>query len=167
MKNKKKLVILTLFTLFAVSTTMAQMIDQPIKWNGKIVHVEKNIYEVQAIGVFDADKQNWHIYDLGPYTDGPNPTSLTLTLPSSIRLNGKPYLLTKAKKMFDAMFNMEIGICEGKVIVAQRVEVSAKDSTDVVAVIEWMTCDDGTCLPPTEKEIKLKLPPAVDVTKTK
>src|SRR3989339_1328915 len=154
MKNSKNFLIIILFSLFTTISATAQMIDQPIKWSGKIVHIEKNIYEVQAIGVFDSDKQNWHIYDLGPYTDGPNPTSLSLRLPSSVRLDGKVYLLTKAKKLFDAMFNMEIGICEGKVIIAQRVEVSAKDSTNITALIEWMTCDDGTCLPPTEKEIK-------------
>ena len=161
-----KLILLTLVSLFLGSFLMAQMTSQPLQWKSKVVHIQGNIYEVQAIGIFDEDKTEWHTYDLGPYKDGPNPTSLTLTLPASVKLNGKTYIASKVKKIFDTMFNMEIGICEEKVVVAQRVEVSSGDSTEILATIEWMTCDNGTCLPPTEKDFKLKLPPATGVKKS-
>jgi len=139
------------------------MVSQPIKWSSKVSHVEGNIYEVQAIGIFDEGKSDWHIYDLGPYEDGPNPTALIVELPSDAKLVGKNYIKTKVTKIFDQMFGMEIGICEDKVIVAQKVEVTSKDSTAILATIEWMTCDNGTCLPPTEKDFKINLPPATGV----
>lgn len=161
-----KLILLTLVSFLLGSSLMAQMTGQPLQWSSKIVHIQGNIYEVQAIGIFDEDKTDWHTYDLGPYPDGPNPTSLTLTLPAGVKLNGKTYIASKVKKIFDTMFNMEIGICEEKVVVAQRVEVSSGDSTEILATIEWMTCDNGTCLPPTEKDFKLKLPPATGAKKS-
>ena len=161
-----KLLIITLVSLLLGSSLMAQMVSQPLSWSSKVVHIEGNIYEVQAIGIFDIDKTDWHIYDLGPYQDGPNPTALTLDLPSGVKLVGKPYIASKVKKIFDTMFNMEIGICEEKAVVAQKVEVTSSDSTQILATIEWMTCDNSTCLPPTEKDFKLKLPPATGVTKS-
>jgi len=161
-----KLFLLTLVSLLLGSSLMAQMVSQPLSWSSKVVHIEGNIYEVQAIGIFDVDKTDWHIYDLGPYQDGPNPTALTLVLPSGVKLVGKPYIASKVKKIFDTMFNMEIGICEEKVVVAQKVEVTSSDSTQILATIEWMTCDNSTCLPPTEKDFKLKLPPAIGVKKS-
>ncbi len=165
--KKHFLSVFLLFFLIAVtsgSALMAQMVSQPVKWSSKVVHIKDNIYEIQTIGVIDEDKPDWHLYDLGPYEDGPNPTSLTLELPAGVKLVGKNYLLTKPKKIFDEMFNMEIGICEGKIIVAQKVEVTSKDSTNILAIVEWMTCDNSTCLPPTDKEFKLKLPPAIPGT---
>ncbi|MFA6334074.1 MAG: thioredoxin family protein [Bacteroidales bacterium] len=162
MKNLK-LTLTTLISLLLCSALTAQMVSQPIKWSSKVSHVEGNIYEVQAIGIFDEGKSDWHIYDLGPYEDGPNPTALIVELPSDAKLVGKNYIKTKVTKIFDQMFGMEIGICEDKVIVAQKVEVTSKDSTAILATIEWMTCDNGTCLPPTEKDFKINLPPATGV----
>ncbi len=166
MKNKQLLLIIFAL-IISCSSIMGQMVDQPIKWNGKVNHIQGNIYEIQAIGIFDQDKSDWHTYDLGPYDDGPNPTSLTIDLPQGAKLIGKNYILTKVSKVFDQMFNMEIGICEEKIIVAQRVEVTTGDSSQITATIEWMTCDNSTCLPPAEKDFKLKLPPATGVVKQK
>ncbi|MEN6618855.1 MAG: thioredoxin family protein [Rikenellaceae bacterium] len=163
---KKQFLFLLVFLIYfpTGSALMAQMITQPLSWSIQVNPVNANIYEIAVIGVIDESRSEWHIYDLGPYTDGPNPTSLTLELSSGVKLVGSNYLLTKVKKVFDEMFGMEIGICEGKIIVAQKVEVTAKDSVEIDAIVEWMTCDNSTCLPPTEKEFKIKLPPAAPVS---
>ncbi len=164
MKNFK-LILATFISVFLCASLSAQMVSQPIKWSSKVAHLDGNIYEIQAIGVFDQGKSEWHTYDLGPYEDGPNPTSLTVEIKSGAKLVGKNYIKTKVNKVFDKMFGMEIGICAEKVIVAQKVEVTSKDSASVIAVIEWMTCNDGTCLPPADKEFKIKLPPATGAVK--
>lgn len=56
MKNQKKIVLLILFSIFSLTVVIAQNVVQPVKWIGKVVQIENNIYEVQAIGVFEADK---------------------------------------------------------------------------------------------------------------
>lgn len=136
------------------------MVTQPIVWSSKIVALENNLYEIQIIGVLDENRSEWHIYDLGPYVDGPTPTTLVFDNLKGAELIGKPYLLTKAKKKFDEMFGMEIGICEENVIVAQKIKVTSPDSVSILAIIEWQACDDQSCLPPTDKEFKIKLPGA-------
>jgi thiol:disulfide interchange protein DsbD len=158
---KKLLLFTLLLTLTFFKTELsAQMVTQPIVWSSKIVALENNLYEIQIIGVLDENRSEWHIYDLGPYVDGPTPTTLVFDNLKGAELIGKPYLLTKAKKKFDEMFGMEIGICEENVIVAQKIRVTSPDSVSILAIIEWQACDDQSCLPPTDKEFKIKLPGA-------
>ncbi|MDP3437572.1 MAG: hypothetical protein Q8S04_10030, partial [Bacteroidales bacterium] len=68
------------------------MVTQPIVWSSKIVALENNLYEIQIIGVLDENRSEWHIYDLGPYVDGPTPTTLVFDNLKGAELIGKPYL---------------------------------------------------------------------------
>ena len=160
MKRLLFLTVLFTLTFFRGGELQAQMVAQPIAWSTKIVALENNTFEIQIIGTIDEDKSEWHIYDLGPYVDGPTPTTLTFEIAKGAELVGKPYMLTKSKKKFDEMFGMEIGICEERAVFAQKVKVTSADSVSILAIIEWQACDNQSCLPPTEKEFKIKLPGA-------
>lgn len=160
MKRLLFLTVLFTLTFFRGAELQAQMVAQPIAWSTKIVALENNTFEIQIIGTIDEDKSEWHIYDLGPYVDGPTPTTLTIEPAKGFELVGKPYMLTKSKKKFDEMFGMEIGICEERAVFAQKVKVTSTDSVSFLAIIEWQACDDQSCLPPTEKEFNIKLPGA-------
>ncbi|OFY44994.1 MAG: hypothetical protein A2X18_13705 [Bacteroidetes bacterium GWF2_40_14] len=150
------------FLLFLISCTTyelsAQIVAQPVTWISKIVTFEKNIHEIQLVGTFDEECREWHIYDLGPYEDGLTPTSLTIETIAGVKLIGKPYLLTKVTKTFDERFGMEIGICENRVVVVQKVKVTSVDSVAFIAVIKWQACDYHSCLSPILKEFVIKLP---------
>ncbi|MHC1778941.1 MAG: cytochrome c biogenesis protein CcdA [Bacteroidales bacterium] len=160
MKRLLFLTVLFTLTFFQKTDLQAQMVAQPIAWSTKIVALENNTFEIQIIGTIDEDRSEWHIYDLGPYVDGPTPTTLTFDIAKGAELVGKPYMLTKSKKKFDEMFGMEIGICEERAVFAQKVKVTSADSVSFLAIIEWQACDDQSCLPPTEKEFKIALPGA-------
>lgn len=45
------------------------------------------------------------------------------------------------------MFGMEIGTFSGKALFTQRVRLTAAQAK-VRAAIEWMICDDKSCMPP-------------------
>lgn len=158
------------FTLFSIPLN-AQLINQPIKWSSRFVDLGAGLYEIQITGVISDDKKDWHIYDLGPYTDGPTPTSLVIILPqtkdSNAQIEGLPYLLTPVKQKFDEMFGMEIGVCQDRVTVAQKIRVKGVDSIKVIAVIEWQACDNSSCLPPTEREFSITLPGLAEKTSEK
>jgi len=160
MKRLLFLTVLFTLTLFQSKEISAQMVAQPIAWSSKVVALENNVFEIQIIGTIDEDRSDWHIYDLGPYVDGPTPTTLTIEPAKGTELVGKPYMLTKSKKKFDEMFGMEIGICEERAVFAQKVKVTSADSVSLLVIIEWQACDDQSCLPPTEKEFSIKLPGA-------
>ena len=144
----------------------AQRVEQPVSWSYNVIAEGNAVFRVEVIGRFDPERPEWHIYGLGPYDNGPTPTSLVveaagaLAKASSFELVGKPYLLTPEKRKYDEMFGMEIGICEDKVIIAQKVRVLSADSVSLLAIVEWQACDDQSCLPPTDKEFVIKLPGA-------
>lgn len=151
----KKLFLSLVLSIFALNV-FAQG-ENPVSWSSKVENVKDNVYEIQLVGSIQG---KWHIYDLGPYQDGPISTTIAVSGGQGVKVVGKPYIKTKVHKYFDQMFNMEIGTCENGVVIAQKVEVSAPAATEVKITIEWQTCDDGSCLPPTDEELKVKLPAA-------
>ena len=152
----KKITFTLMLCIFAITNVFAQFVEQPIKWKSELVKIEENIYELQAQGTIS--DQKWHIYDLGPYEGGPNPTIFTVETGDKAKLIGKPYIKTKIKKSFDELFEMEIGYCVGNPIIAQKIEILTDTKSEITAIIEWQACDDGSCLPPTDHEFKIMLP---------
>ncbi len=152
----KKLVSLLSLSLLTISALFGQMTEQPVKWQSKLVEKGGNLYEVQIIG--QIDNKEWHIYDLGPYVDGPIPTSVKIEHSGNVKLSGKNYLLTPVHKAFDDIFQMEIGTMNGKFIIAQKVELTKNTKSKITAIVEWQACNDQNCLPPTEEELVIDLP---------
>ena len=105
--------------------------DNPVLWRSKVGNVGENIYEIQFKASIEGD---WHIYDLGPYNDGPISTTVELQ-GSGFKKVGNPYLLTKAHKKFDEAFGMEIGTCEDGTIIGQKVEVTTDKASTIDALI--------------------------------
>ncbi|MDD2426811.1 MAG: thioredoxin family protein [Eubacteriales bacterium] len=200
-----------LFSFFVIFYTSAaysngrsfpQPTSQPVSWSCGVVAEGGGIFRVEVRGDFDPERPEWHIYGLGPYENGPTPTSLVVEAAvgfgaagggggaaaaaddaaggaaaggaggvgvtdgsgttrgdsSAFELVGGPYLLTEEYRKYDEMFGMEIGICEDKVVIAQKVRVLSADSVALLAIVEWQACDDQSCLPPTDKEFVIKLP---------
>ncbi len=54
------------------------------------------------------------------------------------------------------MFQMEIGTFSGKAQFAQRVTLTARRRRS--RPIEWMICDDTSCMPPEDTELTITLP---------
>ncbi len=150
----KKLFLAVLAMTMAFSA-FAQM-ENPVSWSGKANKVDGNVYEIVLTGDITGD---WHIYDLGPYEGGPIATSVTVA-GEGVKVLDKPYLLTPAHRGYDELFGMEIGTCDSGVQIAQKVEVISADAVVAKVTVEWQTCSAGSCLPPTDEEIIVKLPAA-------
>ncbi len=161
----KKLAKLFFALIFFACTTAvyAQSFDQPVSWSSQVEKIGENLYEMQFHGAIEG---KWHIYDLGPYDGGPNPTVLKIEEVAGVKLVGTPYIKSDVHKAFDEMFNMEIGTCENGVVLAQKVEVSSASPITLTANIEWQACDNGSCLPPADEDVMVKLPAAAGVAVT-
>lgn len=100
----------------------------------------------------------WHIYDLGPYDDmGPNATTVVFEPNESVTLVGGIESLTRPVRVFDSLFALEIGYFEQTARLAQTVRVKAGVKTELKARVEWMACNDESCLPPDEKDFTIAL----------
>lgn len=129
--------------------------ENPVSWSAKVENLGGNQYEIVLTGDIEGD---WHIYDLGPYVDGPIATSVVVA-GDGVKAVGEPYLKTEPHKAYDESFGMEIGTCDSGVQIAQKVEVTGAAAV-VKVTVEWQTCNVGSCLPPTDEELTVKLPAA-------
>ena len=150
-----KKILFSLVALIIGISAYAQM-ENPVSWSGKANKVDGNIYEIVLTGDITGD---WHIYDLGPYEGGPIATSVTVA-GEGVKALDKPYLLTPAHRGYDELFGMEIGTCDSGVQIAQKVEVTSAEAVAAKVTVEWQTCSAGSCLPPTDEEVIVKLPAA-------
>jgi thiol:disulfide interchange protein DsbD len=132
--------------------------EQPVSWSSTTKTLEENVVEISFIGSITPD--TWHIYDLGPYVNGPNPTSISIDLAGNAELIGEPYITTPVHKAYDNIFKMEIGTCDNGVTISQKVRLLNNNASQIVATVEWQACSEGACLPPDEQAIAINLPAA-------
>lgn len=152
----KKIYLFTLLFFGISFNGFSQMVENPVKWKSSLEKVDGNIYEIILEGTI-SDKA-WHIYDLGPYEYGPNPTIVTVEGEERVRLIDAPYVKSEVHKSYDDIFEMEIGYCIGDPIIAQKIELLSKEKSEIKVIVEWQACDEGSCLPPTDYELSIELP---------
>ncbi len=139
---------LTIFVL-CLSIAAARGQENPVRWKGSVEDKGGGRYTlVMTAAIADG----WHMYDLGPYEGGPNATAIKFAAADGVSLDGELVQKTKSKRIFDQMFEMEIGYFEHKAVFEQSVTLSVPTAT-VKAEIEYMVCDDRNCIPPTEAEL--------------
>lgn len=127
--------------------------QNPVSWKTSVTQIEDSVYQI----IFEADIENrWHLYDIGPYENGPNATAFTFDLPENVNLTGTIEMIDKPVKKFDDMFGMEIGSFEKKARFAQKVKLLT-ESASLKANVEWMVCDDRQCLPPTDEDFTINI----------
>ena len=96
------------------------------------------------------------MYDGGPYGGGPTATTIVLTPGEGVQLDGPVEQLTKAHTYYDELFGMQIGTLSGKPRFAQKVHLATAKGT-VTAQLEWMICNDSSCMPPDETELTIEI----------
>ena len=125
----------------------------PVTWQISHRETSGGLYEV----VFEARiAPPWHIYDLGPYEAGPYPTTIEYDKGAGLTLIGTPYEITKATRKKDPWFGMEIGYFANVAQIGQKVQVTKPPAT-LKGTIEWMSCNDESCLPPAEWPFSITL----------
>lgn len=144
-----------MLTLFLASLlSLSAQITQPVSWSISSNDFGDNQYEIVLTAEIEP---SWHIYDLGPYQGGPNPTALTFELSEEYELIGEPYIKSQVKRGYDEAFAMEIGTCDSPVIVAQKIKRVSEYETIIKVTVEWQACNHGSCIPPEEELLKITL----------
>lgn len=126
---------------------------QEVNWKSSVKHLEGDSYRIVLEATVPA---GYHMYDMGPYVDGPLATSIVFTPGEGVTLDGKVEQLTKADMHFDKTFEMNIGYLSGKPQFAQKVRLKAAQ-TSIKVALEWMICNDTSCMPPEDIELTIEL----------
>jgi thiol:disulfide interchange protein DsbD len=93
-------------------------------------------------------EKGWHLYDMNLPSGGPVSTSLAFETLKGAELTGKPTTSVKPTVVFDKMFDMELRWFSTGVSFIQKIKVTDFKKFKIVGEIEFMACNDETCLPP-------------------
>ncbi len=143
--------------LISLQTSFTQILN-PVKWQFSSKQVTENEFDL----IYTAKIQDgWYVYS--QYLegdDGPIPTSFNYEGTEHFELVGKNEESKENRKegkdpLFD---NMNIVKYAKKAVFTQRVKI-ADLTKPIVGWLEFMTCDDEKCLPPSEVDFNFKLNP--------
>lgn len=142
----------SLLTLTALLTA-ALAAAQSVTWKSSVEPLGGDAYRIVLEAAIPA---GYHMYDMGPYEGGPTATAIVLTPGEGVQLDGPVEQLTKAHTYYDELFGMQIGTLSGKPRFAQKVHLATAKGT-VTAQLEWMICNDSSCMPPDETELTIEI----------
>ena len=142
----------SLLTLTALLTA-ALAAAQSVTWKSSVEPLGGDAYRIVLEAAIPA---GYHMYDMGPYEGGPTATTIVLTPGEGVQLDGPVEQLTKAHTYYDDLFGMQIGTLSGKPRFAQKVYLATAKGT-VTAQLEWMICNDSSCMPPDETELTIEI----------
>ena len=142
----------SLLTLTALLTA-ALAAAQSVTWKSSVEPLGGDAYRIVLEAAIPA---GYHMYDMGPYEGGPTATTIVLTPGEGVQLDGPVEQLTKAHTYYDELFGMQIGPLSGKPRFAQKVHLATAKGT-VTAQLEWMICNDSSCMPPDDTELTIEI----------
>lgn len=159
----------SIFLLVFVTLAVQAQIHQPVKWKIKLEDSKTAEKEI----VFTAtSEKGWHLYDMNLPEGGPVSTSFTFETLKGAEQVGQPVSSVKPTVVYDELFAMDLRWYPGTVSFTQKVKITDPKKFKIEGEVEFMACNDETCLPPDRvsfafdaKNTKLTLPadaPVVD-----
>lgn len=139
------------FTLL-LAIFVAQSLSAQVEWSSPMVEgLGGEKYRIHLTATLD---EGWHMYDMELREGGPNATIFTFASTDGYRLIGDVQSSVAPVVKYDEMFAMEIGYYEDSVTFTQDIELTNGNS-EVDFVVEWMLCNDMSCMPPTDQEFSV------------
>ncbi len=140
----KKLISSIMLALIAL-VAQAQILT-PVKWKIKLDD-KGGAPEKEIVFTATADK-GWHLYDMNLPEGGPVSTSFTFETLNGAELIGQPVPSVKPTTVYDEQFAMNLRWYPGTVSFIQKLKVTDPAKFKVEGEVEFMACNDETCLPP-------------------
>ena len=140
----KKLISSIMLALLAL-VAQAQILT-PVKWKIKLDD-KGGAPEKEIVFTATADK-GWHLYDMNLPEGGPVSTSFTFETLNGAELIGQPVPSVKPTTVYDEQFAMNLRWYPGTVSFIQKLKITDPTKFKVEGEVEFMACNDETCLPP-------------------
>ena len=137
-----------LVSLFAL-TVQGQMVD-PVKFVSELKLLGNADAEIVFKGIID---NGWHVYSTDLGQEGPIEATFNEVKMEGVEKVGKLIPKGKEIKKFDELFGMELKYFENAVTFVQKVKFT-KPEYVIDCFLEYGACNDRTCMPPTQVELK-------------
>ena len=137
-----------------LSNLFSQTKLQPVKWTAQVKKINSTTYDI----IFTANIQSeWYLYSqTQERNDGPLPTTFIFQKNQSYNRNGlvKESWVNKIKEK-DPVFDMIVTKYKISAMFTQRITTS--QPSEVIVMIEYMSCKATSCLPERYVEFKIDL----------
>ncbi len=151
----KSLVIILLGAALTLpfSKLKAQILE-PVKWSFSSNKTADNEYELVFTATID---YKWHLYSQD-IPMSPPATTFHFNKNDSFKLIGKVTEDTSSIiEEYDPNFEMKLKFYASKAVFKQKVRVLKSTPVTVTGSLEFMSCDDTKCLPPTDMDFSFDL----------
>ena len=147
----KKTVLFLSLLILSISTF--SQIHDPVKWSTSVEKVSDSEYDLIIQATIE---EGWHLYSQNVPEDGPIPTSFNFEKTNDYELVGETSE-EEGHTVNDPVFDMKIKYFENKAIFKQRVKKLSENTLNITGELEFMVCDDESCLPPTFVDIEFQI----------
>jgi thiol:disulfide interchange protein len=144
------------FIAILSSILVSAQVLKPVKWSTQLKALENCEYEVTVKATIDA---GWHLYSafLDPNV-GPVPTTIEMKTDANSSFISKLSESTPIKEVEAVWDNKEVAFFANSAWFKRKVKLKNGNASTITININWMVCNDGTCLPPDDKELTITIP---------
>lgn len=132
-------------------------IQEPVKWTFEKKITGKNTADLIFRAKID---DSWHVYGLNIPPDGPKPTVIVFETIQNAEKAGSIQAKSKLIEAYDPNFDMKLNWYANSAVFVQKITFKDAAKVFVKGYVEYMCCDDKSCLPPTKEEFKFGTPSA-------
>ncbi len=142
----------TIVILFLITFGLKAQILEPVTWVFSSNKISDTEYEL----IFKADiDMHWHLYSQD-IPMSPPATTFTINKSSEYKLVGGVTEESTIIEEYDSNFDMVLKYFAHEAIFKQKIQLTGK-SASVTGFLEFMSCDDTKCLPPTDVDFSFTL----------
>ena len=147
MRNR---LILTLLLLFTVTFSWSQIgTSNPVDWKISIKKLADNQYEIVGEAT---PNSGWHVYSAFLPENTAIPTSITINATPGVKTSGAITEKPTPETHFDESFKAELKWHSKKATFSQKIELTQPGKVNITGYVEYMACNDETCMPPDQIE---------------
>jgi len=117
----------------------------PVKWK---INLEDNGTPEKTLVFTATSEPGWHLYDMNLPEGGPVSTSFSFETTNGVEIIGTPTPSKQATTVYDELFAMELRWYGGTITFTQPIKVTDAKKFKLEGEVEFMACNDETCLPP-------------------
>lgn len=144
-----KKILLSLWALLMTLAVNAQMMN-PVHFSSQLKTGKGTEAEIIFHATID---KGWHVYSTDIGDNGPIEASFNVVKMDGAELVGKLTPKGNVITQMDKMFNMELKYFENEATFVQKIRFT-KPEYDIDCYLEYGTCSDESCLPPSEAAFK-------------
>jgi len=148
----KKLLLFSLL-IIAAGHVFAQ-VQNPVKWTFSSKKIDASTYELSMTANIEP---GWHVYSQTTPDGGPYATVISYTKNPLLSVDGATKEVGKLEQKHEELFGVDVKQFSNKVVFVQTVKLKAKAKTAVNGTIEYMTCNNKQCLPPTTQKFSVTI----------